>query len=344
MNACLLGSVALSVWAFLFHDYTAGDRAAWVKYKLGVSVAPQVLVGKDGWLFSGAGGQKEIDDYRGMAKLEPKEINRFREVLTQRHAFVKSLGGRFVYVICPMGETLYNEFMPAKYRQVGENRRADVAMREMRDSGVEMLYLLPAVAKGKEKGRVFYKYESHWNRLGSYVGSVEVISHLSQHYPAMKKTLAHVSDFKQLPGPLVKNMWNTDRNYGSFLGITLLEPDPEPVPKGGWTARMQTKRFGKHDAAVFTKDDPSLPTLVMFGDSFMQGMRQVVAENFRRAVFINPWLVATYPLPKTFTDFPAEVLEAEKPDVVLYDRWESAFLHTILEWAPNAKLLSAGKK
>ena len=69
-----------------------------------------------------------------------------------------------------------------------------------------------------------------------------------------------------------------------------------------------------------------------------------MAENFRRAVFVNPWLVATYPLPETFTDFPVEVLKTEKPDVVVYDRWESAFLHTILEWAPNAKLPPGGKK
>jgi hypothetical protein len=164
--------MVIGVWASLFHDYIAGDRSAWVKYKLGISVAPQVMVGRDGWLFSGAGGQKEIDDYRGVAKLETKEISRFREVLTQRDAFVRSLGGRFVYVICPMGETLYNEFMPPKYQKVGDRRRATLAMAEMRNSGIEMLYLTPAVAKAKNRGRVFYKYESHWNRLGSYVGSL----------------------------------------------------------------------------------------------------------------------------------------------------------------------------
>jgi hypothetical protein len=59
----------------------------------------------------------------------------------------------------------------------------------------------------------------------------------------------------------------------------------------------------------------------------MQGMRKVMAENFRRAVFLNPWLVATDPLPKSFTDFPVEVIEAEKPDVVVYERWERSFLH-----------------
>src|SRR5438105_11578807 len=107
---------------------------------------------------------------------------------------------------------------------------------------------------------------------------------------------------------------------------------------------MHNNRFGKYSTDDFRKDDPSLLTLVMFGDSFMQGMRQVMAENFRRAVFLNPWLVATYPLPETFTDFPAEVLEAEKPDVVIYERWERSFMHTILEWAPDAKLRRAGRR
>jgi hypothetical protein len=339
----LVLALAVGAWVYLFHDFIEGDRVSWVKYKFGISVSPVVMVGRDGWLFA-PGSPGDIDDYRGVARPDKKQLGRLREVLTQRNDFVRSLGGRFVYVIGPMGETLYNEFLPPQYRQVGNRRRATIALEELRDSGVEMLYLTPAVARAKNRGRVFYKYESHWNRLGSYVGSLEVISHLSQHHPAMKKTLARVSDFDLVHGPPVKNMWNTDRNYGSYLGVTLLEPDPEPVPKGGWTARMETRRYGKYGADVFTKDDPSLPTLVMFGDSFMQGMRKVMAENFRRAVFLNPWLVATYPLPETFTDFPAEVLEAEKPDVVIYERWERSFMHTILEWAPNAKLRPAGKK
>lgn len=339
----LASALAVGAWVHLFCDFTEGDRTNWVKYKLGISVSPIVIVGRDGWLF-GSGGQSEMDDYRGVAKVGKKEIGRLRDVLTQRNDFVRSLGGRFVDVICPIGETVYNEFLPPEYQQVGDRRRATIAMAELRDSGVDMLYLTPALIKAKARGRVFYKYESHWNRFGSYMGSLEVISHLAQQYPAMKKTLARVSDFELVHGPPVKNMWKTDRNYGSFLGIKLLEPDPEPVPKGGWTARMQARRYGKYGADVFTKDDPSLPTLVMFGDSFMQGMRRPMAENFRRAVFLNPWLVATYPLPETFTDFPTEVLEAEKPDVVIYERWERSFLHTILEWAPNTKLRPAGRQ
>jgi len=170
-------------------------------------------------------------------------------------------------------------------------------MEEVRGSGVEMLYLADALMRVKDQGRVFYKFEPHWNRFGAYVGSQAVISYLSQHYPAMKGTLSRISDYELVSGPPVKNMSNS-RNFGDQLGITLLESDPQPVPKSGWSTRMETKQSGGYKADVFTKEDRSLPTLVMFGDSFMAGMRKVMAENFRRAVFVNPWLTeARSPLP-----------------------------------------------
>jgi hypothetical protein len=39
------------------------------------------------------------------------------------------------------------------------------------------------------------------------------------------------------------------------------------------------------------------------------------------------------PLPPPFNDFPLEVIDAERPDVVIYDRWERAMLLSPYEWA-----------
>lgn len=325
-----------AAWIYLFHDYISGNRWGWVKYKLGTFDSASVILGKKGLLFT-KGSQDDIDDYRGLANPGNK-VDRFRELFTKRNDLVRLLGGRFLYIIPPISETTYNEFLPREYQKVGNRRRATLTMEGMRGSGVDMLYLAPALAEAKDHGRVFYRYEPHWNRFGAYVGSEAVIFYLSQSYPAMKRTLGRISEFELVPGPLVKNMANGDQNFGTPLGITLLEPDPEPVPKSGWSARMETKKFGIYNADVFTKDDRSLPTMVMFGDSFMAGMRKVMAENFRRAVFVNPWLTATKPLSPTFTDFPVEIIKAEKPDIVIYDRWERAMLLSASEWASNATL------
>ena len=100
---------------------------------------------------------------------------------------------------------------------------------------------------------------------------------------------------------------------------------------------MESKKFGRYTADVFTKDDPTLPSMVMFGDSFMSGMRKPMAENFRRSVFLNPWTTADPQLPDEIADFPAEVIEAEKPDIVIYDRWERSMLKSFSEWADEAR-------
>ena len=313
-------------WFYLFHGYSAGKRWVWVQYKLGrASSASGVMVGKDGSLYT-TGSQDDRDDYRGQANPGDK-LDRLKATLTKRNDIVKSMGGRFLDVIPPISETIYNDYLPAAYRKVGDHRRATMAIDFMKGTGVDMLYLAPALDATKDRCRVFYRYETHWNWCGSYMGSQAVIAYLSQYYPAMKSTLTRISDYKLLDGPPVMNMWNNGQNFGNHLGITLLEQDPRPIPISGWSAKMTSQSYGVYRGDVFTKDDNSLPSLVMFGDSFMSGVRWVMAENFRRSVFVNPWRLKPGPvLPSDFDDFPVEVLQAEKPDIVIYERWERAML------------------
>jgi len=138
----VLAVLILGVWAYLFHGYISGSRWAWVKYKLGTLDSPfgdsreARLVVYKGW-------PDDIDDYRGLATRGNRVI-RLREVLTKRNEAVRSLGGRFLDVIPPISETVYNELLPRDYQKVGNRRRATLAVEEMRGSGVEMLYLADA--------------------------------------------------------------------------------------------------------------------------------------------------------------------------------------------------------
>src|SRR5438874_2767111 len=134
----VIAVLIVGVWACLFHGYISGSRWAWVKYRLGTYDSATVILGKDGWLFT-RGGPDDIDDYRGLATRGNRVI-RLREVLTRRNEIVRSLGGRFLYIVPPISETIYNDLLPQDYRKVGNRRRATLALAEMQGSGVEMLY------------------------------------------------------------------------------------------------------------------------------------------------------------------------------------------------------------
>jgi hypothetical protein len=61
---------------------------------------------------------------------------------------------------------------------------------------------------------------------------------------------------------------------------------------------------------VTVVDKPALPAAVLFGDSFIEQLRQFLAEDFRRAVFIHR-------VAMTGPQFDEGVLERERPVVVV---------------------------
>lgn len=299
-------TIAAGIW--LSRGYEGGSWSAWVKFKLGVASAPTVIQGKDGWLFA-AVDPNDSEDFA---------LDSWTIALRQRHAWLKRRNIRYIFILAPIKENIYPEQLPDKLRNVRDTRRARQLLDALKKAGVEAVYLRDDVFRARNEGLVFYKYDPHWNRFGAYAGARSMLGRLANDYPAIGAPLANVKRFVLQERPRAKNMWNNDLNFGNHLGLTLLEADPEPVPVAGWTTRMESAAFGKHSAHVFTKNEPSLPTLVMFGDSFMFGMMRPMAEGFRRAVFVNPWLES----PSPAEQFPAEVVEKETPDLVLEQRWE----------------------
>jgi len=69
---------------------------------------------------------------------------------------------------------------------------------------------------------------------------------------------------------------------------------------------------------VTSKNDPSLPTLLMYCDSFGASLVPFLAEHFRRAVFINVWARG-----EMVQQFPVRWIEEEQPDFLVYERWEA---------------------
>ena len=71
---------------------------------------------------------------------------------------------------------------------------------------------------------------------------------------------------------------------------------------------------------TFTKDDPTLPSIVFYADSYGFPLKQMIAEHFRKAIFVNP-----FEDERTLADeFPTEIIDQAKPDYVIYLRWEHA--------------------
>ena len=107
----------------------------------------------------------------------------------------------------------------------------------------------------------------------------------------------------------------------NFLGADLNAVNEEGVfvrSKNGLTSginkdySMNFENAWFSDQHEFTVDDPSLPTMIMYRDSFSTNLMSFMAEKFRKSVFHTMW------------EYPEELelYREMQPDYVIIERVE----------------------
>ena len=71
----------------------------------------QVIVGRGGYLFFG----DTLDDYLGRNPMTDEEIEAAADALADMSRFAEEQGAKFIFTAAPNKNTLYSEYMPARY-------------------------------------------------------------------------------------------------------------------------------------------------------------------------------------------------------------------------------------
>jgi hypothetical protein len=290
------------------------------KFSFGVSSNSAVLIGSEGWLFSN-GGTDHLDDM-GIVPKDLPSIVTWKRALVERRAWVEERGSRFVFVVAPQKETIYPEHLPWWLSRRGADTKASRLIEALRGTGVDTLDLRPMLRDGRDAGQLFFRRDTHWNSLGAFLGARAIVDYLHTLMP-------HVPSFNQQRFTLRWRepdiRWpDSARGRGSLDQVTMLglpwlmETDAIITPRDGWRAKLQTEYRGGHQVHYFVQDAPDLPILVFYGDSYVYPLMQLIAEHFRRAVFINIWEYYA----GCRTVFPLQFILDERPDIVVNMRLE----------------------
>lgn len=273
-------------------------------------IIPQVLVGKDGWFFYGY--EQSAENYRGtLVPFTERDLDITVAGLRARRDAVEKYGGRYVVLIVPNKDTTYPEFMPDEFSIVTKNRRIDQIVPALRTvERVDVIDLRVPLAEAKSHAQVFQKLDTHWSNAGIWVGYNELIRTIARSHSGL---IPHpVTDFEPTPEVAESDLavmlglkdWtaaDTDLIQEQHLVFKpKFEPRSTSVPAYTWP-NMPEFRF----STAFEVDDPSLPTAVVFHDSFGWELRPFLAEHFRRMDCY--WT----------SDFFLAPLEEKKPDIVI---------------------------
>jgi alginate O-acetyltransferase complex protein AlgJ len=285
----------------------------YLKYSIGVSGNPAVITGKNYYLFSG-GSAWDLADYRGISPRNPQLLENWRVALKQRQKWLAAMGTHFLLTIPPVKETVYPEMLPDWLKREGNETRVGHLLEYLEGSGIDVLYLKEPLISAKGHGQLYYKADTHWTNLGAFFGARAILRHLSQSFPAIK-----APDLDQYEVKHVDIGQNESGIMDLCLQLGIMACKSEDyliIPKGGWTAKQTVIHTATKNIYIYEKDDPRLPTLVVYGDSYAWAMQRVLAEHFRRAYFFNPWEGIRGPEEQ----FPVEPVAIERPDILIYSR------------------------
>lgn len=146
------------------------------------SAVDKVVVGKDDWLFYNPSGKDgdPIADYHGSNLLSKEQLSMFASNLVKVRDTLRAQGKEFVVLVAPNKECMYgSEFLPDRLKTENTFTRADQVVEYLSEhTDLTVVYPKEQILGAMQKDPdhiYYYKTDTHWNELGSYIGTRELL-------------------------------------------------------------------------------------------------------------------------------------------------------------------------
>jgi hypothetical protein len=286
-----------------------------------------VRVGREGWLFYA--DEWALEEYENVMPLKASDLENIRNRMEERRAWLEQRGIRLFVLAVPEKHTIYSEYLPESIHRTGRESRLDqVADVLSNHPGITFVDTRQALLKAKSTERLYHRTDSHWNDHGAFIAYRELLKHISPHFPSVGiPAIRHyeVSMAKGEGGDLAGMLSLSDLIHEERI---TLRPEFNRRSRDGkrpYSDPVDQAVYPGREMVVKETGDSSLPRVLVFRDSFSEALIPFMAESFRSSVFV--W---------TF-DFLPELIESEKPDIVIIECVERYLGALMRENPPRVK-------
>lgn len=264
---------------FLIHRYHREMHK-----RFAAASAPDVLTGKDGWLFYS--GERVLEDLIGQHPLSREQLGLLAARIRETRDWLGQKGISYLPVVAPDKQSIYPEYLPDHYQQARKTTRLDQAVSALnQDPATALLDLRPVLLRNKGDLRLYDMTDTHWNQLGAYCGYRELLRVVGERFPGADLQ-AYFS---------VGARWRMDPAGDlaqlSGRGDTLQEKRPEVI---AWFQAGQQElspslqqffRLEQLEPLFTVRQGKKLRVLVLH-DSFMNPMKPFLSESFGEVLYL----------------------------------------------------------
>lgn len=272
------------------------------------------VLGKEDWLFY---KPKALDDYRGIDLYSKEELESIKKINEARQKWLNERGIKFYITIAPNKHSIYPECMPDYIKKASEGKYAQLKKFIEKETSLKLIDLHEPIIKAKEQYKnkediLYNKYDTHWSDLGAFVANQKLIQEIGKDFPViLKKNKLILDDFEyKFCSRINKNI------AGQMQLITPVVYESKEfvfkkAPKASIVKPYSYKGFRWKQRQGFwvkSQNDSTLPSVVVFRDSFYTRLEKFFSEYFNKCVYV--WKNDSLRL---------DIIEAEKPDIVVLE-------------------------
>lgn len=269
------------------------------------STADLVWVGRDGWLFTNTIGPFNLPPPPAEAE---RRLAGWVDALRARRDWLAKRGIRYVVVVAPEKSHVYPELLPATIHRHPPPDRIRPLKDRLGDLIVDPTAAL--LAAKATTPQLYFQLDTHWTDAGAFVAYRELDARLARELPGfLSKPMDRIR-----PRPwhtpncdLARALGRPPNRCDEVMAIYDVPHDPfARLPNDPIVAELNRMEHRlAHIEPLVVEAPNGVGRALFLHDSFGHNLKRLWASDFRRLV-----CAGTY-------GFPTDVIEAEKPDVVI---------------------------
>lgn len=259
----------------------------------------EVVLGKDGWLFyNNLFDDNCLEAYKGMNLFTEAELGQIQNNLCQAQTELAERGMEFVLFIAPNKERIYSENMPDYFGAPAEQYRTKQLIEYLRKN-TELRIVYPYDELMNTKAlygqKLYYRLDTHWNKIGGYVGSSALLKELGIELPEISSLSIELTE------PTICDL-------ADMLHMReQLNTDPDFVLSGYDIAQKQMEEHDMLGMFRYHCEGVDERKFFMVRDSFADSMEDYLGSRFRESCMVH------------YGSYQPAMLEAEAPDIFVYE-------------------------
>lgn len=285
-------------------------------------LSKKLLIGKDKWLFNG----NLVKKYIGIEKYNftEKELEIAKNNLIHFRDELKKKNIDFIFMVCPDKQFIYSEYMPNYIKRKSIKSGTDIFVEYIKNnSDIKVVYPKEELLKYKDKYQLYYKYDTHWNNLGAYIGYSELMKSLNIYVDNIDNV-----NIKSLSANERFNFagiyhYNDMANMLSLSKIKYYNDDKTYIISNYITKNYYVKDGFLYNSKAYSSEN----NIMIIHDSYGLNMIDYIVTEFEQSEFIH------------IDSFKNKNITEYNPDIVVFESVEKYLIKDrMLYVIPNYKI------